>query len=155
MLASSQVLDEDWYLPSLVNGESMFSGYKGTTLNFSGLKYLSSANYMFQVSAVDTITGLNLCSIDSNTGVFSNYSNLVNIDGLFDLGEGFTANRTIPLTTCNKLTRESCINIFNTIYDFIGNNSNIRGTLDFSPTTLTLLSEEDIAIATAKGWTIK
>lgn len=155
MLRNSYVLDTHWNLPNLINAPYMFSGYKGTELHFEGLTLLEKADYMFQSSKVATITGLNLCSIDSNTNVFSAAGSVKNIDGLFNLGEGFTANRTFPLTQCPNLTRESCINIFNTIYDFIGNGSTIRGTLTFAGGTLSRLTAEDKAIAEAKGWTIK
>ena len=126
-------------------------------VHFNGMKFNESLNGMFySCENLTTITGLQCENVKSSltTNTFFNCSKLKNIDGLFNLGESFTGSATINLYH-SPLTRESCLNIFNTIYDFIGNGSKYRATLDLHQDVLAQLSEEDIAIATAKGWTIK
>lgn len=126
-------------------------------VHFNGMKFNESLNGMFYACEnLTTITGLQCGNVKSllTTNTFFNCTKLENIDGLFNLGESFTSSPTINLYH-SPLTRESCLNIFNTIYDFIGNGSKYRATLDLHQDVLAQLSEEDIAIATAKGWTIK
>lgn len=122
-------------------------------VHFNGMKFNESLNGMFYACEnLTTITGLQCGNVKSllTTNTFFNCTKLENIDGLFNLGESFTSSPTINLYH-SPLTRESCLNIFNTIYDFIGNGSKYRATLDLHQDVLAQLSEEDIAIATAKG----
>ena len=122
-------------------------------VHFNGMKFNESLNGMFySCENLTTITGLQCGNVKSTniTNAFFGCSKLKNIDGLFNLGESFTGSATINLYH-SPLTRESCLNIFNTIYDFIGNGSKYRATLDLHQDVLAQLSEEDIAIATAKG----
>lgn len=123
-------------------------------VHFNGMKFNEDLSYMFYACEnLTTITGLQCGNVKSTSvgSTFSGCSKLTNIDGLFNLGESFTGTTTISLANSPLLTRESCLNIFNTIYDFIGNGSTYRPTLDLHQDVLAQLSEEDIAIATAKG----
>lgn len=123
-------------------------------VHFSGMKFNENITSLFHnCRNLTTITGLQCGSVKSTqvSNVFYNCPELKNIDGLFNLGESFTGNTTINLGYSPLLTRESCLNIFNTIYDFIGNGSTYRPTLDLPQNVIAQLSEEDIAIATAKG----
>ena len=62
-------------------------------------------------------------------------------------------NDKYGLASCPNLTYQSCINILNGLYDFVGNGESIRRTLKVHPNFLTTVGEE-ISIGTAKGWTI-
>lgn len=161
----------------LENVDSMFRGTKLTSVNldfqrvvdagyifyqcyaleevhFNGMKFNEDLSYMFySCENLTTITGLQCGNVKSSFAVNPFYGcvKLTNIDGLFNLGESFTGSVEINLAQSPLLTRESCLNIFNTIYDFIGNGSKYRPTLDLHQDVLAQLSEEDIAIATAKG----
>lgn len=55
---------------------------------------------------------------------------------------------------CREITRESCLNIFNNLYDVRENPGGYTGYLNFEPEVVDRLSEEDIAIATQKGWVV-
>ena len=57
------------------------------------------------------------------------------------------------LVTCPNLTRQSCINILNGLYDFVGNGSTETRTLKVHPNFLTTVGDE-ISIGTNKGWQI-
>lgn len=109
-----------------------------------------------------TIQSLNLQSINVTGGLgtwngFDGLISLENVVALNNFGQGFsgTTNNGITLTHSSKLTRQSCLNIFNTIYD-MNLNTSYTGTptIQLSSTTKTLLSSDDIAIATSKGWTV-
>lgn len=87
---------------------------------------------------------------------------LTNIGGFINLGkcqfELDEENVYWKLTTdnafkgCRKITRESVLNIFNNLYDVTGSN-NIP-TLSFETEVIARLKDEDIIIATNKGWVI-
>lgn len=142
----------------IIAPQLFYQCYALEEVHFNGMKFNESLNGMFySCENLTTITGLQCGNVKSTNiiNTFFGCPKLKNIDGLFNLGESFTGSVTIELFHSPLLTRESCLNIFNTIYDFIGNGSTYRATLDLHQDVLAQLSEEDIAIATAKGWTIK
>ena len=109
-----------------------------------------------------TIHSLNLQSVNVTGGLgtwngFEGLRSLENVIALNNFGQGFsgTTNNGITLTSSSKLTKQSCLNIFNTIYN-MNLNTAYTGTptIQLSSTTKALLSADDIAIATSKGWTI-
>ena len=57
------------------------------------------------------------------------------------------------LAQCGFLTRQSCINVLNGLYDFVGNGSTETRTLRVHPNFLTTVGDE-ISIGRLKGWTI-
>ena len=62
-------------------------------------------------------------------------------------------NNNYGLRACPNLTYQSCINILNGLYDFVGNGSTETRTLKVNPNFLTTVGDE-ISIGTNKGWTI-
>ena len=85
--------------------------------------------------------------------MFYSCKSLKFLGGLKDLGKSLNGlYKTFNLTS-SPLTKESVLNLFNTIYDL-----NISGvgthTIQLSTATKALLSDEDIAIATSKGWAV-
>lgn len=150
---TSVILD----LPNAITIYSMFKNCSNLEeVHFTGLDYcLNVQGLFYNCQKLTTITGLNCCNISTLFNTFDTCLSLVNIDGLFNLGESVISNTTFSISPLQSLSRESYLNIFNTIYDFIGNGSSIRCILDVHPNAFTILSEEDIAVATAKGWTIQ
>ena len=63
----------------------------------------------------------------------------------WDDGEG--------LVKCPNLTHQSCINVLNGLYDFVGNGSTETRTLKVHQNFLDTVGDE-ISIGTSKGWTI-
>jgi hypothetical protein len=55
---------------------------------------------------------------------------------------------------CRKITRESCLNIFNNLYDVRENPGGYTPELKFESDVIARLTEEDITIAVNKGWII-
>lgn len=61
------------------------------------------------------------------------------------------------LNLCPNLTYESCINILNGLYDFVGNGEtpdSYQGKLKVHANFIEKLTEEDLQIAIGKGWTL-
>ena len=62
-------------------------------------------------------------------------------------------NDSYGLVRCPNLTYQSCINVLNGLYDFVGNGSTETRTLKVHANFLTTVGDE-ISIGVAKGWTI-
>ena len=93
------------------------------------------------------------CGKVTSMGTFFGYSN---INTLTELG-GFK-DLKISITSCflertPNLTVDSLLNVINNVYDLTGNGLSGQ-TLKFGNTNLNKLTEEQVAIATAKGWTL-
>lgn len=92
--------------------------------------------------------------------MFSECYDLTNVGGLVGLGKTALVNhlgQTLPLSfkDSKKLTVESCVNVFNNLYDNYTWNLSNKHCIKLSMTTLNKLSNEDVAIATNKGWTVE
>ena len=86
--------------------------------------------------------------------LFLGASNLKNISGFNNLGKGFYGYQYVKMNYLYNLTRESVINIFNGLYDMNQNPNVQTSTIILDSNSKALLSDEDIAIATNKGWVI-
>lgn len=143
-------------LPRAIDMSYMFYNCQNLTeVNISGTKYVESIQSLFtDCLYLQTIGMLDFSSVTSLGNFLQNSNKLVNLGGFLNLGSNFKSNQTLTITS-SSLSRESCLNVFNTIYDFIGNGSSIRCTIVLNSNVKALLSAEDIAIATNKGWTIQ
>ena len=93
-------------------------------------------------------------------------SNLEEVGGFKNLGKAYTkttanySNYTLSLTYCSKLTHDSLMNIINNLYDLnltydVANGGTLyTQTLQLTPASKDLLTEEEKAIAINKGWNI-
>ena len=123
---------------------------------------VTNMNHMFyDFSGIKTIVSLpkfNCQKVTDMGSYFSYYAD--GMSALTDVGgwENLKCNWNdrYGLASCPNLTKESCLNILNGLYDFTGNgetpNSN-QGKLKVHPNFLTTVGEE-ISIGTNKGWTI-
>lgn len=82
----------------------------------------------------------------------SMYVNLTDIAGFANYGKAFTSNVIVNLARLTVLTYQSAMNIINNLAtpDAAG----ITPTLKLNSNVYNLLSASDIAIATAKGWSV-
>ena len=118
-------------------------------------------NYTFSYcNALNTIDKLNAMSCTNINNIFQNCSNLTNLGGLENLGQAYlttaSANSfsyTLNLSSCNKLTHESLMNVINNLYD-IATAGVKPQKLQLGSTNLAKLTDEEKAIATNKGWSI-
>lgn len=125
------------------------------SLDTSGLKELE---YFWQGLKIDTVPAIDCSNLTpepyAHMGIFQSSNNLVNVGAFNHLKVSLTYGNCFD--KLDKITYESCINILNGLYDFVGNgetpNSN-QGQLRVHPNFLDLVGDE-ISIATSKGWNI-
>ena len=86
----------------------------------------------------------------SNMFGSSDNTTLTEIGGFKNLKISITSNF---LDKAPNLTTESLMNVINNVYDLTGNGLSGQ-TLKFGSTNLNKLTEEQIAVATTKGWTL-
>lgn len=104
-----------------------------------------------------SITQMGMCRIyaaDSST-VFS-LPTITNLGGFKDLGKQANlglVNDSSFLVAMPNLTRQSLLNVINNLYDRAEAGYSITS-IKFNTKHLNLLTSDDIAIATAKGWNI-
>ena len=95
---------------------------------------------------LDASKATNMASYFRNGG-----SNLTDVGGWKNLKTNWNDNYSLAI--CPNLTYQSCINILNGLYDFVGNGSTETRTLKVHQNFLTTVGDE-ISIGTAKGWVI-
>lgn len=90
----------------------------------------------------------------------SNCNNLTNFKMGWNLGKAYLTSSsqdnityTLNLSSCSKLTHESALDVINKVYDIASIGVKPQQ-IKFHANTLALLSEEEIAIATEKGWNV-
>jgi len=134
-------------------------------LDFSKCTYM---NGMFRETRTETIIhdNFDLSMVNNIGSMFQSNSFLINMPALKNLGKAYTqksanySSYTLGLSTCTKLTHESLMNVINGLYDLnltydVANGGTLyTQKLQLGATNLAKLTEEEIAIATAKGWTV-
>lgn len=117
-------------------------------------------------SALTKIPALNLGKVNNITTMLTNCTSLTELGGFIDLGKAFTATTTnyqsyrLDLSTCTLLTHDSLMNVINNLYDLNLSYNVASGktlytqALILGSTNLAKLTEEEIAIATNKGWVV-
>ena len=121
----------------------------------------TNLNKMFdRCSKLTTIPELDCSSCVNISDVSYETPNLVNLGGYKDLGKAYktsasanTSSYALYLHKCTKLTHESLMNVINKLYD-IASLGVATQTLYLGEENKAKLTEEEIAIATNKGWTV-
>lgn len=148
-------------LSKVLTTNALFRG--NSTLKVCSALNTSSATdmgNMFQdASLLESVGVIDCSSVRNIDDMFSGCNSLINIGGLTDLGKGYkydgkTHGCELWLDGAPRLTRESLLNIFNSIYDVTVYNVGQFNMFDIYLTAdqLALLSLDDRAIATNKGW---
>lgn len=122
---------------------------------------VTNIGYMFSdCMSLVTIPQINGEKLTSVGGTFNNCKSLENFNGIINLGQAYLTtqsanyfNYKLNLSACTNLTYDSLMNVINSLYDI--------ATLGVKPqqlilgdTNLAKLTEEEIAIATNKGWSV-
>ena len=175
---------EDWDVSNVTKMGSLFEYCQGLTeLNISNwnVSKVTDMNYMLSdtnIVNLDTsnwdtskVTNMNgmftycrnlvtLGSIRCDSVTFSNYAGmfssndkLINFGGLINLKSQLISR---ALNNCPNLSYESCINVLNGLYDFVGNSvtpTSSQAKLLVHQNFLDKVGDE-ISIGTAKGWNI-
>lgn len=109
-------------------------------------------NMFYSCSSLTTLPQLDVSKV---TGIKDYFrfggSNLTDVGGWKNLKIDW--NEKYGLALCPKLTYQSCINILNGLYDFVGNGESTTKTLKVHQNFLDTVGDE-ISIGTNKGWII-
>ena len=148
-----------WDVSNVTDMSDMFNGCSGiTSLDLSSWDvtkvniFTNMFSYCKSLKDLD-ISGWNMGLVKDGYYLpsFSNSSNLENL--IF----GFDRKVNISFSQNPKLTLDSLLSIINGLYDFVGNSmtpTSTQGKLTLGSTNLAKLTDEQKAIATAKGWTL-
>lgn len=129
--------------------------------------FTNCGSIFYNCISLETIPKLDLSSCMSlGSDSFYNCSKLTNLGGFLNLGKGYTrksnndSSYKLDLSYCTELTHDSLMNVINNLYD-LNLTYNVAGggklytqILVLGAANLAKLTEEEIAIATSKGWNI-
>ena len=119
---------------------------------FSGCTSLETLN----ISSFDFSKVTGLSSSSTIASMFLQCDKLTNLTFGVNLGKGFASAAgqsrcTLTLSDCTLLTHDSLMSVINNLYDISDKNTQ---KLVLGDTNLAKLTQEEIAIATNKGWTV-
>lgn len=122
------------------------------------------SSFLFDCNSLVSVPLLECGNCRTINSILTGSYNVTDIGGFKDLGKvmftkcehGVYWNVTTEdaFHSCKKITRESCLNIFNNLYDITNNPNGYTPELTFEREVIARLSEEDILIAVQKGWII-
>lgn len=101
----------------------------------------------YKCVSLETIPLFDTSNVTSMDSMFYNCTSLENIGGFLN------CKVSLNLSYSTKLTNESLMNVINNLYDLIANGLSEQ-TLTLGSTNIAKLTEDEIAIATNKGWIV-
>lgn len=131
-------------LNELVSADSMFNNCTAITSISITTPKMEICNAMFnQCLALETLSEIDCTNVVSADNILDGCVSLKNFGGLKNL------KISIDISDCALLTRDSCINILNKLYDVksIGETRTLKVHQNF----ITMVGD-DLSIATEKGW---
>lgn len=109
---------------------------------------------------LEKIALLDFTKVNDINGMISNCPKLTTLGGFKNLGREYSItscanfiNYELNLSSCTLLTHESLMNVINNLYDIKTKGCQVQS-LVLGSTNLAKLTEEEIAIATNKGWAV-
>ena len=144
---TSKVTDMSYFL---------YNTYKIRAIPQLDTSSVTNMNSMFYSSYIVTIPELDCSSVTTFQNMFNSSGNdkLVNVGGFKNLGMQSTCTPgSYFMRYSQYLTHESMLNIVNGLYDRASAGYSVVK-LTFHANALALLSDEEKAIATNKGWTL-
>ena len=121
-------------------------------------KVTNMSNMFNSCSSLTSIPALNAQSLDmpSYSGIFgySDLPNLTDFGGFLNLKCSLESDYN--LKSLPNLTKESCINVLNGLYDFTGNGETPNDNQGVLKVDLSFINKvgDEISIATSKGWVV-
>ena len=140
---------------NVTDGEGLFYGCSSLKtipqFNTSNLNIITNFfNGCTSLTSIPLLDFGNVTKIDSFIG-YSSLTTLTTLGGFKDLKIDWNDN--YGLFRCPNLTYESVMNVINNLYDFRGNgDETTTRTLKLNSNSLALLTDDDKAVATSKGW---
>lgn len=152
----------------VTNMKSLFNGCSSLEkIEIYNTQNVTTMRQMFSgCSTLKEIPELDCSSCIDIYGAFSSCSVLESFGGLKNLGKAFTqasanySSYRVNLSQLKNLTHESLMNIINGLYDLnltydVANGGTLyKQTLNLSDESIALLTADEIAIATNKGWDV-
>lgn len=149
--------------PKLTFASNMFGNCSALTsvIINKPISPIYSVNISYMFSSCRKLTDIDLSNFDISDANNLNYmflgcSALVNLK-LKNIG-GYSGNSadalTLDLTPCAALSKESVLYLFNNAFDRAAAEYTSAFTIKLNATTKALLTEDEIAIATNKGFTV-
>lgn len=123
---------------------------------------VTTMNTMFYgCNSLKTIPELDASSVVDAWSMFNTYDPVENFGGLRNLGYSYSTSKEanynpyqLRLSSLNKLTHDSLMNVINNLYDIKSKGVQPQ-LLWLGDTNKAKLTTEEIAIATNKGWNVK
>ena len=107
-----------------------------------------------------TLPLINASNVINIYWLFYQTKNITNLGGFRNLGEAYlttqSANYTdysLDVSQCSLIIKQSIINVLNNLYDIASKGCNTQSIV-LGSTNIAKLTEDEIAIATNKGWTV-
>lgn len=147
-----------WNTSNVTTMENMFYYCSGlTSLNLSDLNVENVSTFEYMFSGCKALESLNLSNINKSkirylANIFYSCTSLVNLQ-FSDLGHNQYCT-SIDLSPCSALTKDSVLYLFNNAFDRTAAGYSATFTIKLHSNTKALLTEEEIAIATNKGFTV-
>ena len=122
---------------------------------------VTNMSYIFRsCQNLQSIQQLDTSNVQYIGDAFTTCNSLINLGGFKDLGKAYSttsgANNsiyTLSLSNSSLLTHESAMNVINNLYDIATKGCKVQQ-VRFHANVIALLTEEEIAIATNKGWSV-
>lgn len=164
MFQGSEAIIEGLNTTGVTNFKNMFYEFAGTSIpsidtssgeNFSNMFY--SARKIITIPELDFSKATNVDNVLTwyNTGMA-----VKNLGGFKNLGKAYDpeaeanySNYTLSIKQATNLTYESVMNVINNLYDISSKGCQPQS-LVLGYNLLNRVSDDEIAIATAKGWTV-
>mgnify|MGYP003289559829 CR=1 FL=1 len=142
-----------------------------TSLNLNKLDTSNTTDMSYAFKSCSKLTDLDMSSCNAEkvtnlSDIFNGCKILKNLKFFKNLGKGYRSisnnysNYRLDLSSCVELTHESLMNVINNLYDLnltynVATGGTLyRQSLVLGSTNIAKLTEEEIAIATNKGWNV-
>lgn len=140
---------------NVTNFSGAFRSTKITSIpQFNTSNVEDITNAFNSCKSLTTVPQLDFSKVKAFGFSFTNCTALTTLGGFINLGKALEVSQQVfDLSKSTLLTKESIMNVINNLA--APDNTDITGTtLLLSATSYALLTEEDIAIATAKNWSV-
>ena len=147
---------------NVTNMDSMFNGCNSlTSVPQLDTSKVTNMGYMFiNCRSLATIPNFDMSKVNMISNAFNRCTKLTNVGRFENLGNNYSTNQSanyynygLNLSACTNLTYDSLMNIINNLYD-IKSKGVKNQRLQLGDTNKAKLTEEEIAIATNKGWSV-
>lgn len=138
-----------------------FRSTKLTTIPLFDTSNVINMEYLFYYNTtIESIPQLDAGNCKTISNAFYNCKNLTNVGGFNNFGKyestaTYQNDKSLWFPSSDKLTYESCMNIFYNVYDMTSFDYRKTASIKLHSTPYSLLTDDDIAIATNKGWIVE